>query len=536
MTIDEDDPGADDHQQALDRLDQPPADEVADRVEIVRRARQHLARRVPVVERARIRQVRLVEQLAHARLDANPDAGRRVAPREVDREAERGENEDRDEVGPQRRRVVDDRVVDRLLDEQRDRDRDQRVERARRRTRARRAATRRARAGAACGASAAGRGRADRRDSRIRAWQEAPPAAHLSPGRREQRSDDSKRLLRQDQRGQARERERASAARPSLKLGGANGCASGSRASATSRRRGRRSRSSSACRSASRPCAHARELTLAGRELRLASLERPLALLDGCERRRAAASRSAAPDPARSTPASRAMLPAPRARARERRAPAAPPRARRARRRAASRGRAPRGRAPRALALRGREDVLRFRLGEPGLDRLQLPGELTLALREACGLGVELGGLRLDGACSRFGGALALLERARALVRRELARGERPGGDAASRSPPRFGSRPRTPGRSRRRCRSASSRSRAATASARSRSDRFSCSISASPPRLGRLPALRELAGEPQQLGAVEIGPRLLAGCPAWLGVQVVEAFFPAIHRCPQSA
>ena len=81
----EHDPGGDDHHQALDPLDQAPADEVADGVEVVRRAREHLAGRVPVVERARVAQVRLVEQLAHPRLDADADARGRVASREVDR-------------------------------------------------------------------------------------------------------------------------------------------------------------------------------------------------------------------------------------------------------------------------------------------------------------------------------------------------------------------------------------------------------------------------------------------------------------------
>ena len=49
----EHDPADDDHHQALHPLDEAPADEVADGVEVVRRAREHLAGRVPVVERAR---------------------------------------------------------------------------------------------------------------------------------------------------------------------------------------------------------------------------------------------------------------------------------------------------------------------------------------------------------------------------------------------------------------------------------------------------------------------------------------------------
>jgi len=48
---------------------------------------------VAVVERPRVAQVRVVEQLAHARFDADADACGRVAPREVDQEADRGEPE-----------------------------------------------------------------------------------------------------------------------------------------------------------------------------------------------------------------------------------------------------------------------------------------------------------------------------------------------------------------------------------------------------------------------------------------------------------
>ena len=80
----EDDRDPDDHHQRLDALRHAPADEVADGVEVVRRARDDLAGRVPVVERARVAEVRLVEQLAHARLDADAGARRRVAAREVD--------------------------------------------------------------------------------------------------------------------------------------------------------------------------------------------------------------------------------------------------------------------------------------------------------------------------------------------------------------------------------------------------------------------------------------------------------------------
>ena len=85
----EHDPGADDHHHALHPLHEPPADEVADRVEVVRRAREHLAGRVPVVERARVAEVRVVEQLAHPRLDPDADPRGRVAAREVDPEAQR---------------------------------------------------------------------------------------------------------------------------------------------------------------------------------------------------------------------------------------------------------------------------------------------------------------------------------------------------------------------------------------------------------------------------------------------------------------
>ncbi len=117
----------DDHHQALRPLHEPPADEVADGVEVVRRPREHLAGRMPVVERARVAQVRLVEQLAHPRLDPDPDPGGRVAAAEVDPEAEQGEDDDRGEVRPEPLRVADDGAVDRALEQQRDRGRDQRV-------------------------------------------------------------------------------------------------------------------------------------------------------------------------------------------------------------------------------------------------------------------------------------------------------------------------------------------------------------------------------------------------------------------------
>jgi hypothetical protein len=92
----------DDHHQALHPLHEPPADEVADRIEIVRRAREHLSGRVPVVERSREAEVRRIEELAHARLDPDADARGRVSPREVDEEADRREPDDRDDVRPER--------------------------------------------------------------------------------------------------------------------------------------------------------------------------------------------------------------------------------------------------------------------------------------------------------------------------------------------------------------------------------------------------------------------------------------------------
>ena len=124
----EDDPGRDDHHHALHPLHEAPADEVADRIEVVRRPRQHLARGMPVVERPRVAEVRLVEQLAHPRLDPDADPGGGVTTVEVDDEAQECEPPDRGQI---RRELVllvgNDRVVDRLRDQDRDRDRDQRV-------------------------------------------------------------------------------------------------------------------------------------------------------------------------------------------------------------------------------------------------------------------------------------------------------------------------------------------------------------------------------------------------------------------------
>ena len=116
---------ADDHHRALHALDDAPADEVADGVDVVRRARDHLAGRVPVEERARVGEVGVVEHPAQARLDRDPDPRGREAAREVDDEAQRGEQEDRAEVGQQPLVVrADDRLVDDALDQDRDRDRE----------------------------------------------------------------------------------------------------------------------------------------------------------------------------------------------------------------------------------------------------------------------------------------------------------------------------------------------------------------------------------------------------------------------------
>ena len=112
----------------------------------------------------------------------------------------------------------------------------------------------------------------------------------------------------------------------------------------------------------------------------------------------------------------------------------------------------------------------------------------------------------------REGDTLPLLERLSALVGRTLAGGDRL---AVGRGSTRFGrssSRPRIPVRSSFRCSSASSRSRAAIASARSRNECFSCSSSASPSVAGACRLLCELAGEPEELDAVEVRPRVVAG------------------------
>ena len=115
------------HQDALDRLHDAPADEVPDGVDVVRRAADHLTGRVAVVERAREAQVRVVELRAEPRLDRDADARSRVAAREVDAEAERRGDQDRDEVRDEQRVVVAvDRVVDRALDDDRDEKREPR--------------------------------------------------------------------------------------------------------------------------------------------------------------------------------------------------------------------------------------------------------------------------------------------------------------------------------------------------------------------------------------------------------------------------
>ena len=127
----EDDRDPEDHHQRLNSLGHAPADEVADGVEVVGRARDDLAGRVLVVERARIAEVRLVEQLAHACLHPDAGAGGRVPAREVEREAGDPQQQDHDEVGPERLRVPVrrvDRVVDRVPDDDRDREREPAVD------------------------------------------------------------------------------------------------------------------------------------------------------------------------------------------------------------------------------------------------------------------------------------------------------------------------------------------------------------------------------------------------------------------------
>ena len=127
----EDDRDPEDHHQRLDSLSQAPADEVADRVQVVRRARNDLAGRVPVVERARVAEIRLVEQLAHPRLDADAGTCCCVPASEVDAEASEREHDDDREIGPESGGVAAlrvDRVVDRMPNHDRDREREARVD------------------------------------------------------------------------------------------------------------------------------------------------------------------------------------------------------------------------------------------------------------------------------------------------------------------------------------------------------------------------------------------------------------------------
>ena len=96
------DHSADDHHRALEALDDAPADEVADREEVVRRTRDDLSGRVQVVERPREAQVAGVEQLPQAGLEADADARRGVSAGEVDPETDDRDREDRNHVGPER--------------------------------------------------------------------------------------------------------------------------------------------------------------------------------------------------------------------------------------------------------------------------------------------------------------------------------------------------------------------------------------------------------------------------------------------------
>ena len=113
-------------------LDDAPADEVADRVEVVGRAREHLPGRVAVVERARVGEVRVVEPGPQAVLDHDADARRDRPPRRVGGEAQERADDDQPEVERELRVILgDDRVVDHALHEHRDRDRRGRSSRAR---------------------------------------------------------------------------------------------------------------------------------------------------------------------------------------------------------------------------------------------------------------------------------------------------------------------------------------------------------------------------------------------------------------------
>ena len=94
----QDDRDADDHHHARADLHHAPADEVADRVEVVGRAREHLPGRVAVVERARIGEVGVVERRPQPVLDHDADARRDRPPRRVGREAQARAERDQPQV------------------------------------------------------------------------------------------------------------------------------------------------------------------------------------------------------------------------------------------------------------------------------------------------------------------------------------------------------------------------------------------------------------------------------------------------------
>ena len=100
------DGAADDHHRALHALHDAPADEVADREQVVGRPRHDLAGRVPVEERARKPQVAREQHLAQLGLDPHADPGGRVAAGEVDPEADHRQHHDRDHVRPDVARVA----------------------------------------------------------------------------------------------------------------------------------------------------------------------------------------------------------------------------------------------------------------------------------------------------------------------------------------------------------------------------------------------------------------------------------------------
>ena len=117
-----------DHHGALKALDDAPADEVADREEVVRRTGDDLPGRVQVVERPREAQVAGVEQLPQAGLEADAHARSGVSASEVDPETDDRDREDRNHVGPERTRVLGhDGVVDHALHQHRHGQREGRV-------------------------------------------------------------------------------------------------------------------------------------------------------------------------------------------------------------------------------------------------------------------------------------------------------------------------------------------------------------------------------------------------------------------------